>query len=233
MPDRENNYMNNNGNKRLRREEAEAERARRHREAVEAAEDDEEEAMRAGMEEEMNGGDGEDMADGPCEEEQEYEAKEERKRKAAEKEEGLDAKVPINLLQLTMTLAERLGLTTTQHFVIIAAVYLFMKIPLDSVILSAGTAWYQRRKEVSKMADTVLRDYSDNIKKSGDKITVHFDSKNLKQDFDGILEVKDRLVVVATSTSNNPKRKHQFLACPGTNAFIACITLSLLLSLSL
>jgi hypothetical protein len=215
MPDQENNVnvMTNPGNKRKRREE-EAERARKHQENVQTAMEEEEEAVRAGLEEEMNGAPA-DQTDGPCLQDQEYAVKEERKRKAAEKKESIDAKVPINLLQLTMTLAERLGLTTMQHFVIISAVYLHMKIPLESVILSAGTAWYQRRKEVARMAGTVLRDYSDNIQKTGDLITVHFDTKILKQDFDGIFESKDRLVVVATSTSAKPKKKYQFLACPG------------------
>ena len=146
------------------------------------------------------------------EREDRLDAERRKKRKSQEKKEGIDAKVPIDLLKL-------LGPTFTQWSIshnaavdIIAAVYNEIGIDLDEVIISYTTSKRSRVMENELMSTKAIEDLVVKVKEENIKLTLGYDTKLLEQRMVDGRVTKDRLALVLMGD----KLEKPFLLCmPG------------------
>lgn len=139
-------------------------------------------------------------------------AERKRMRRKRVSDEGIQANVPIDLLR-------RLSPIFTQHNVshaaaadIIAAIYNECGIELEDVVVSESSSKRIRVNENELMSKRVLENLTDAAHEHDLALTLHYDTKLLKQRMNNTREELDRLALVV---SNYQLGKPQLLALPG------------------
>ena len=141
-------------------------------------------------------------------EEVEDQAEAGKERKRREKEEGISAKIPLDILLLLTPIALKEGMTIRMLVMIVAAFLIICDVDLDSVYLSTSTCQKYRKNEAERISDEILDDFKKQVKNGvryegaegeGYPVVWHVDGKLIEQDFGGVRQLMHRIVSILSS----------------------------------
>ena len=123
-----------------------------------------------------------------------------KKRKRSMKEDGIEnKKIPIDILRRLAPLWVKHNITTRAAAEITAAFYRECDVDMDDVILSPATAQRSKVEESLLIKEKVLDDLRVKVKEENIKLTLHYDTKLLKQRMDGKRSQLERLALVVSA----------------------------------
>ena len=125
--------------------------------------------------------------------------RERRQEHDALKREGVPLNVPIDILQKILPVAVKEGLTERQAIMMTTAFIAASGGDLESFVISKTSCHRLQREEAERIGDSALTSYAEHAIDNEAKLGVHFDGKIMKQDFEGRVEKKTRMVTVLSS----------------------------------
>ena len=136
-----------------------------------------------------------------------------KKRKRSMKEEGIeDKKIPIDILRRLAPLWVKHNISTRAAAEITAGFYRECDVDMDDVILSPATAQRSKVEESVLIKEKVLEDLRVKVEEENIKLTLHYDTKLLKQRMLGKRSHLERLALVVSA----PELDRPHLLCiPG------------------
>ena len=136
--------------------------------------------------------------------------------------EGVATNVPIDLLRRLGPVSSKFNISHCAASEIIASVYKECNIALNLVVLSENSSKRLRPEDNEQIAEEVLQKFGEEVREKKVAVTVHFDTKFMKQRMDKKRSEKDRLVVTVTG---DKLEKSQLLGVPaleGSSAIDLC-----------
>ena len=130
-----------------------------------------------------------------------------RKRKACDGDDSdgdsdfdyVEAKVPRDLLKKLSLLSVSLGLSIRQQLSITMATYELLGINPCEMELSVSSCLKFRRQATHSIAEERMFDIATKVKEASGKIFVHYDTKQIEEDLEGVRQQVERLVVSVSS----------------------------------
>ena len=124
-----------------------------------------------------------------------------RKRKSGMEDEDdyVNARIPKDLLYRLSLLAAILDVSLRAHLTYTVAFYESCGVDSTKMDLSLASAFRYRRQQAGQVADQALQNAAQEVIEKNSKIFVHFDTKLMEQDFDGVLQTVERLAVIVSS----------------------------------
>ena len=118
-----------------------------------------------------------------------------------EEDNFVEAKVPVNLLELLSLLAVSLKLSVRQQLTIVMAVYILCGIDPCEMQLSLSSALRYRHRATRGIAEDRLTEVAQKVIDSKAKILIHYDTKIIEEDLEGEVQKIERLVVAISSSA--------------------------------
>ena len=122
--------------------------------------------------------------------------KEERKK---EEEEGVMVMVPVDVLSEAMPVFLKEGFSTRQSIFAVSTVLVASGADLEKFNISLGHCQRSKTRQRESIGSTALANFATEAKDGNFPLVVHYDVKQLTQDFDGRKETLAREVLVVTS----------------------------------
>ena len=111
----------------------------------------------------------------------------------------VEARVPRDLLKKLSLLSVNLGLSVRQQLSMTMATYELIGIDPCEMELSVSSCLRYRHQATHAIADERMLDIATQVKEADGKIFVHYDTKQIEEDLDGVRQVTERLVVSVSS----------------------------------
>ena len=121
----------------------------------------------------------------------------------------VEAKVPVNLLELLSLLAVSLKLSVRQQLTFVMAVYILCDIDPCKMQLSLASALRYCHRATSCIAEDRMAEVAKKVTSSQEKIFIHFDTKIIEEDLEGEKQKIERLVIAISS----PALEREVLLC--------------------
>ena len=131
--------------------------------------------------------------------------KRKRKERDGDESEGdndgdyVEARVPRDLLKKLSLLSVSLGLSVRQQLSIVIATYELIGIDPCEMQLSVSSCLKYRHQATNAIADRRIFEVAKQIKEANGKVFLHYDTKQIEEDLEGVRQLTERLVVSVSS----------------------------------
>ena len=123
-----------------------------------------------------------------------------KKRRRSLKEKGIEGKIiPVDMLRRLSTLFLKHKVSEEGADEITAGFYRECDCDMEDVILSKSTSHRSRVEESSKIQEKAMQDLRAKVEENNVKLTLHFDTKLMKQRMGGVRSQLERLALVVSA----------------------------------